>query len=589
MTDATEPVDAVVNALLTAVGDAESNVSSAANTALVRLGGKEPARVLPALLCFVRSASPSASITNSLPWAGLSHGQRMRLLNTAAEITSSARLSSPAALSAESLLQSALEEALTAADEEMADAAGGLVAEACKLAPAEAMASLVARCPADAVPHPGVLRALGDLAQASPPVVVPTLQSELLPRLLPLIGGAKGDVRVALGQALHHFAQAIASVHGPGSQHVNGGGPDRAEIGLALETLLAEWIPSRAERVREAASEAIGSLVVLLSPHVMRGLVARLLPGLLAAQRHEAEWERLPLTTALWAVMLHAEACDLGREMHSEQLLLPALSSLHSSLCQPLDRTSAACLRNHNEELRCLEVLGNLAIQPTAAHLTSQLDGAESRETPAVCGTLEVMRHLVQRTDARLDVHLPALLASIGALLPTSAASSHRVRLSIAQLVGALGTRGALLTEGGRPLLTFLLKQAALADPEPEEASGGGGARLRLSPEAFGTMEVKRVSSKALELLASTVPSMRHVLWSLLLPPLLSDEYVHASPIVCQIMIQIGHHYVQHEPHALALAIGEARSGVPTAQVSCLGSSVNPTPEAPPVSAWPPM
>ena len=31
-------------------------------------------------------------------------------------------------------------------------------------------------------------------------------------------------------------------------------------------------------------------------------------------------------------------------------------------VCAPLDRSSAACLRNHNEELRCIESLGGLAL-----------------------------------------------------------------------------------------------------------------------------------------------------------------------------------------------------------------------------------
>ena len=218
------------------------------------------------------------------------------------------------------------------------------------------------RCSAGQLPSPGVLRGLGELAQASPPVMVPLLKSSLLPRLLPLLGSAKADARIAFGLALHHFAQAIASheaaAGGNTAEGTGAVGAFAPEMQGAIELLLASWVPSTSERVRDAAADAIGSMVVLLPPSHMRTLMPKLLPSLLAEQRRKREWERFNLTAALWAALAHAEACGLGRELHSEQLLLPALSTLHSAVCSPLDRTSAACLRNHNEELRCIEALG---------------------------------------------------------------------------------------------------------------------------------------------------------------------------------------------------------------------------------------
>ena len=46
-----------------------------------------------------------------------------------------------------------------------------------------------------------------------------------------------------------------------------------------------------------------------------------------------------------------------------------------ASVCAPLDRSSAACLRNHNEELRCIEALGGLALEPTLTFLLHELEG----------------------------------------------------------------------------------------------------------------------------------------------------------------------------------------------------------------------
>ena len=132
------------------------------------------------------------------------------------------------------------------------------------------------------------------------------------------------------------------------------------------------------------------------------------------------------------------------------------------------------------------------------------------------------------------------------------------MRLAIVQLVGALGTRG-FLQSGGRPLLMFLLRQAALTDEDGNAAT----AARRASHETYGAGETREASSKTLELLASTVPEMRSVLWGLLLTPLLSDEYVHAAPIVCKMMLTIGHHYQQNEQHKLQLTIGPS-GGAPS-------------------------
>ena len=174
----------------------------------------------------------------------------------------------------------------------------------------------------------------------------------------------------------------------------------------------------------------------------------------------------------------------MGRELHSEQLLLPALSTLHGAVCSPLDRSSAACLRNHNEELRCIEALGGLAFEPVLTYLMQQLEQSSNSDPSTICGTLEVLRHLVQRLHERIDGRKTALLASIASLLP---AGPHRVRLAIVQLVGALGTRGFLQSEGGRPLLMFLLRQAALTDEDGNAAT----AARRASHETYGAGETR--------------------------------------------------------------------------------------------------
>ena len=542
----------VLAGLVATLGDADEAVRQAASASLVTIGTSHPAHVLPQLIQSLNApssvSSASAAASAAAEWlTGCAGAQRIAILRAAADIARQAqRTAGGHALPVESLLGPAIDEVDQASDAELASVAGDLLAELGRAAPHEAAQQLIARCAAGVLPSPGLLRGLGDLAQASPPVMVPQLKSQLLPRLLPLLGAAKGDARIALGIALHHFAQAI-SAHDTEAANAEGTATSSfsSEMQAAIELLLAGWLPSRSERVRDAAAEAISSMVVLLPAGHMRTLIPRLLPNLVASRSREREWERFPITAALWAALAHAEACNLGREMHSEQLLLPALQTLHTAVCAPLDRSSAACLRNHNEELRCVEAIGGLAFEPTLTFLIHEIDG--DRDASTTCGTLEVLRHLVQRRAERLDGRGPALLAAVSSLLPCG---PHRVRLAIVQLVGALGTRGFLLSEGGRPLLIFLLRQAALTDED------GSAARARHGAETYGAGETREASTKTLELLASTVPSMRKVLWGLLLTPLLSDDFVHAAPIVCKMMLHIGSYYAQNEPASLQLTVG---------------------------------
>ena len=106
------------------------------------------------------------------------------------------------------------------------------------------------------------------------------------------------------------------------------------------------------------------------------------------------------------------------------------------------------------------QVLARLCPEPTLAHLLSCLAShASDAEPAAVCGTLEVLRHLVPRLGAErlAGQQTAALLSAVAALLPTA---PPRTRLAVVPLVGALGSQGLLEGEAGRPLLLFLLKQA---------------------------------------------------------------------------------------------------------------------------------
>ena len=83
-----------------------------------------------------------------------------------------------------------------------------------------------------------------------------------------------------------------------------------SEMASALEYTFTQWLPLRDDALRFAAAEALAAMIGLLAPEQMQPLLPRLVPGLLAALKKEKEWERLPVTQALWAAL--SDGCQVS-------------------------------------------------------------------------------------------------------------------------------------------------------------------------------------------------------------------------------------------------------------------------------------
>ncbi|KAL1495337.1 hypothetical protein AB1Y20_017191, partial [Prymnesium parvum] len=517
--------------LLAAAADPDASVRLAASDSVVRLGLPRPELALAACAAALRPQH--------------SEPHRTAVLSAAARLLPSS--SAAAAEAAEAVAA----ELVASRSEAHAAAALACAAAVGEAAPAAALAALAARVGAAALPARLVLRALGELVAARPAVCVGCVKTELLPRLLPLLGSAQGAARVELAAALRNFSTGIVAA----AEQRDAQLPPLSfsvEMQAAIELLYAQWLGARDDEVRAAAAEAIGSMFALLLPSQLQDMAPRMLSGLLAAQRREPETERLPFTQAIWALLTALEATGEDQVIRScAESVYATTHALHASVCAPVDRTSSALLRNHNEELRCVEALCRLFPEVVVAYLLRSL--ADDKEPPALCGTLECLRHLAQRLD--LDAYQAAVVAGVEQLLPER---TYRVRSSLAQLIGCLAGRGKLHGEAAAPsLVLFLVRQAAISDGEIKAAEGKSWSR---SSDADAASELRDVSSKTLELLAKTVPSMRPMLWALLLDCLMQPVYQLACPIICRCLLRIGDHFASTSPADLALPMASCPS-----------------------------
>ena len=536
-----------IQVLLSAAGDADESVREEICKALVRLGAAQPEEFIPLAVEHLRGGR-------------LGGVHRALVLRGTTEVARGAKGALGPQHLVDVLLEPAVTELMRSRDPEPVLAAQDLLCLLGEGTPDAVLRALLAHCEAGVLPQPCVLRTLADVANARPAVGVPALKMELLPRIMPQLGAAKGEARVACAYALQNYANAVAQLlqeRGGKDAQQDSRKAAAAAVGLlygsemasALEYTFTQWLPLRDDALRFAAAEALAAMIGLLAPEQMQPLLPRLVPGLLAALKKEKEWERLPVTQALWAALAHAEACELGGIFNEEELLQRSLSALHSLLCAPLDRNCSATLRTHNEQLRCFEVLGQLYPEDTLSFLLKALE-ASANSTDTRCGTMEVLRHLVSRLPRQLQGLEPMLLAGVSLLLPElrgselrgpKAEPECRARLALTELVGTLGSQGHLQHEGGQKLVLFMVRQAAIPDADAEEVP-----RRR---DAVSAGLLREVGTKTLDLLCSTVPGMRAVLWPLLFECLVPSaaeslpeaerDLTPAASVVCKCLLQL--------------------------------------------------
>jgi len=540
-------------ALLGAAGDSDESVREAICSAITKLGSQSPEEFVSLAVEHLRSGK-------------LSGTARELVLRATTQVSRNALPTLGAQHLTDVLLEPAVTELMRSRDPEPVLAAQSLLELLGEGSTEAVLRALLGHCEAGIMPQPCVLRTIADIANARPAVGVPALKMELLPRLMPQLGAAKGEARVACAYALMHYANAVAQlVEERGERTATGGREGAAAVGLqygsemasALEYTYAQWLPAREDPLRFAAAEALTAMVGLLAPEQLQPLLPRLVPGLLAAVKREREGERLPVTQALWATLAHTEACSLQAALQGDGLVHSSLAELHALLCAPLDRNSSAALRTHNEQLRCFEVLGQLYAEETIGYLLKALEDAKAT-VAAKCGTMEALRHLVPRLQAQLRGSEQSLLAGVSVLLNEA---DCRVRLALTELTGTLGSQGYLQHAGGQRLVLFMVRQAAIPDAEADEK--GRGRRARHS-DAVSVGMLREVGTKTLDLLCSTVEHMRPVLWPLLFECVVpyapsgteSLEVIDLTPaaaVVCKCLLQIATRLATSAPSELTL------------------------------------
>ncbi|XP_058668192.1 maestro heat-like repeat-containing protein family member 1 [Ammospiza caudacuta] len=512
--------------LLEAGADAEPDVRQQLRDALSGLGAADPEELLQVCGEYLRNHDKLPAAQRALILASMGAVVRSHLgeLGKAAandaialgahEISRAKNANDAIALGAHEISRA------KEAHWEWQEAAGALLVELGRRFLARVMEELLRLLPPAALPHPGLVRALADLAAANVFGMVPFLGS-ILGTLLPLLPTARADsMKCTLCYALQRFSESIQEYLAGQEQ-----GPDPTvrgdafapELGAAFDVLSLQWVQSRDAKVRVAVLEALGPLSALIPPEQLQEQLPKLLPTILGLYRKHPE--PFPISKSLCQVL--EASVPLGSRALEPQLE-PLLGTLLNQLCAPAEPSIPTSSKNHTELLRCFSVLARPFPQRALQWLLPRLECSSQRHRQ---GALRVLRHLLNSAPSQMEMQKVSILSSLRAPLQDG---SPEVRRALLQLVGAMGPRGFLQEPGAEALLEFLVLQCD--GPGPAAAPGGAEE----IPEDAASDDVRSVGVSTLILLSSTVPGVAPVLWRFLLRALLRPGLSRALAPLCR-------------------------------------------------------
>lgn len=255
-------------------------------------------------------------------------------------------------------------------------------------------------------------------------------------------------------------------------------------------------------------------------------LVPKVVPIILQIWKKEGGAEGLPITLGFFQIVLKAQK----DESYSLQPLLPQiLLVLNTLVCTPHDENDSGAVKNHNEQLRCIEYLARLYVDSVIGYLLQRLDPSKKENTVHLrVGTLEIFKHLITRMAASLQERKSLFVAGIKPLLKTE--KSNTVKKYMGQVIIAMAQHDYLSLEGGEEIVEWVVLNAAIGDAEvaawdAKQAEKKKNNSKEATHEKVSPAEVRQACDDLLALATSTIPTMEDVLWPFLLELVVPPQY----------------------------------------------------------------
>nr|CAD7202277.1 unnamed protein product [Timema douglasi] len=439
----------------------------------------------------------------------------------------------------------------------------------------EVMEGLLKHLQPGVVPHYSILHTMGSLAAANVFGIVPFVKATL-GTLLPMMGALRSDaLRQVFSYTLGKFSEAVADYlvnidHAPDPTVKLGA--FSTEMGIAYDVLASSWLQSRDPKVCETVLGALGPMFTLLPADKVADQVPRLVPALLALYRRNMDPH--PVTQCLAAVLLVViSGTKTSLEPHLDNLLnvmfdlvsecvgqllveverqrpqvsitsvyLPGLRSTvdrEEPLRGPaVFRQDRLVQRYHSAGVTLATDWSSQGWNPTLHFtdrvvelLVQQLKNNNGRER---IKALFVITHLVNSSENRVNSRLTDLVAGLRGML-----GEHdcRVKKVLLKTIVALAYRGYLSDVEGREFVEFIVRQCCPLTLPVRNFLQCWLLNNNQSPECYE--ELRSTCCNTLYLLATTVPQVEDLLWTLLLRLLPVAQYTPATGVITRCLTHL--------------------------------------------------
>eukprot|EP00118_Oscarella_pearsei_P020078 m.216312 g.216312 ORF g.216312 m.216312 type:complete len:1058 (+) comp39860_c0_seq3:99-3272(+) len=370
------------------------------------------------------------------------------------------------------------------------------------------------------VPHFFVVETLGKLSSENVYGVVPRVK-DALTRMLPVMAGIKHDnLKWAFCSCLGKFSEAIldyianmdkASDKSIAVEMYHG------EMYSAYDVMFNLWLLSKEAKLRLAVIDAIGYMSHLMSIDRLEEITPRLLPML--GTLYKKHSDHFYITNSICMCL---DAVQKKNPAILDPYIDVLMNNLHPVACVPADFSNPVTVKNHNELLRCFNVLTKSYSDRVVGFLLTKLEIKEERSR---IGTLEILKYLINSSDEEMDTKKSLTVSGLKILLSEN---NNQVKKMLAQVVTSMAHHEYLGLEGGHLLIEFIVRQCALTSG-PDE-----GPKSPVEREPFNNLQLRQMCENVLHLITTTIQHTESVLWPYLLECVVPVQYTEAMSSVCR-------------------------------------------------------
>eukprot|EP00899_Mesostigma_viride_P019003 jgi/Mesvir1/27103/Mv20785-RA.1 len=328
----------------------------------------------------------------------------------------------------------------------------------------------------------------------------------------------------------------------------------RSLLSSTYELFLDTWAQNPKAKCQLPVLEALGQLSLLVPPTSLEAGASKMVPLLLQLYKREAPSMHLHISLGLSGLLEAAVIAAASRgiqvvDMQSRAQLLGVILPLVAVI--PVERApspgqmdveTALLSKNHNELLRCFELLTEVRATEVIAFLVEKLDAASSDSTRL--GVYTVLKHLIPRFSLENAQESIAEAMQAQCLVETELA----LRKAIVQVIACIGTHGYLArAPEGRILVDFLLWQSAITEEEMAKWRAGvhsiiplGFSKVKHSLEStVSPEELHLISDNVLQMMAATVPEAEPLLWPYLFKAFMAADGAGCMSTVAKCLAEI--------------------------------------------------